>query len=68
MNHLPQETLVYCDPPYFERAERLYLSVYNKADHVRLAKFVQGKLKRPWVVSYDSPRCDLADVCEAAEV
>lgn len=54
VNRLPQKTLVYCDPPYFERAERLYLSVYNKADHVRLATFVQGKLQRPWIVSYDS--------------
>jgi DNA adenine methylase len=54
VNYLPQETLVYCDPPYFERAERLYLSVYKKADHVRLAKFIQSTLKRSWIVSYDS--------------
>lgn len=53
VNRLPATTLVYCDPPYFARAERLYLNVYEPADHERLAKFVQAKLKRPWVVSYD---------------
>ena len=53
VNVLPPETLVYCDPPYYERAERLYLNTYAHDDHLRLAKVVQGKLKRPWLVSYD---------------
>lgn len=53
VNALPPTTLVYCDPPYFARAERLYLNVYEPADHARLAKSIQTKLKRPWVVSYD---------------
>lgn len=54
VNVLPRTTLVYCDPPYFARAERLYLNVYEPADHARLAKFIQAKLKRPWLVSYDN--------------
>jgi DNA adenine methylase len=54
VNRLPRETLVYCDPPYYERAQRLYLSVYKHADHVRLATFIQSKLRRKWLVSYDS--------------
>lgn len=54
VNLLPRTTLVYCDPPYFERAERLYLNVYEPADHARLAKFIQKKLRRSWVVSYDN--------------
>lgn len=53
VNRLPRETLVYCDPPYYERAQRLYLSVYRHADHVRLANFIQSKLRRKWLVSYD---------------
>lgn len=53
VNRLPRETLVYCDPPYYERAQRLYLSVYKHADHVRLAKFIQSRLRRKWLVSYD---------------
>lgn len=54
VNALPKTTLVYCDPPYFARAERLYLNVYEPADHARLAATIQTKLRRPWVVSYDN--------------
>ena len=53
---LPPNTLVYCDPPYFRKAERLYPNHYNELDHVRIAKVIQTKVKVPWVVSYDS--CD----------
>jgi DNA adenine methylase len=53
VNSLPAQTLVYCDPPYFARAERLYLDHYEPDDHVRLANVIQSKLKRPWLVSYD---------------
>lgn len=51
---LPRQTLVYCDPPYFNKADRLYLNHYKPADHARIAKVIQCKLKKPWVVSYDS--------------
>lgn len=54
VNQLPRETLVYCDPPYYQRAERLYLNVYEEGDHSRLASVIQGKLRRPWIVSYDA--------------
>jgi len=53
VNKLAPQTIVYCDPPYYERAERLYLSTYVRADHVRLAKVIQRKLRRPWLVSYN---------------
>lgn len=51
---LPQETLVYCDPPYFEKASRLYLNSYGESDHDRIADVIQSQLPRKWVVSYDS--------------
>ena len=54
VNRLPEHTLVYCDPPYFSGAERLYLNVYEPKDHVRLARTIQKRLRRPWLVSYDS--------------
>ena len=54
VNALAPETLVYCDPPYFGRAGRLYLNTYLPDDHTRLARVIQGKLHRPWLVSYDS--------------
>lgn len=49
---LPEKTLVYFDPPYYLKAERLYENHYSHADHVKISKLVR-KLKTPWIVSYD---------------
>lgn len=51
---LPNNTLVYCDPPYFEKSSRLYLDRYEKSDHARIATVIQRNICRKWVVSYDS--------------
>ena len=51
---LPRQTLIYCDPPYYNKADRLYMNHYNTADHVRIAKVIQERVKRPWIVSYDN--------------
>jgi DNA adenine methylase len=51
---LPESSLVYCDPPYYERAERLYLNSYKQSDHERLSQTIQDGLQRKWIVSYDS--------------
>lgn len=58
---LPQNTLVYCDPPYFEKSSRLYLNLYKRDDHARLAATIQEQLPRKWVVSYDN--CDEISLC-----
>jgi DNA adenine methylase len=50
---LPRKSLIYCDPPYFRKAERLYLNHYRPADHERIARIIQ-KTRRKWLVSYDS--------------
>ena len=50
---LPRKSLVYCDPPYFHKASRLYLNHYNPRDHARIATVIQRELVRPWIVSYD---------------
>lgn len=50
---LPDRSLIYCDPPYFEKSSRLYLDRYNREDHTRLASFIKV-LKRRWLVSYDA--------------
>ncbi len=54
VSKLPKKSLIYCDPPYFNKADRLYLNYYKEEDHVRLAKLVQKELKHPWLVSYDN--------------
>jgi len=50
---LPKKTLVYFDPPYFKKADSLYLNHYKPEDHKRIASLIQKKVKLPWVVSYD---------------
>lgn len=54
VSRLPHGTLVYCDPPYFAKSDRLYLNRYTPEDHARIAKMIQRKLRHPWVVSYDN--------------
>lgn len=49
---LPQKTLVYLDPPYFVKGQRLYENHYKLEDHKRIAQLV-SKLSQPWLVSYD---------------
>ncbi|MEM8546236.1 MAG: DNA adenine methylase, partial [Cyanobacteria bacterium P01_H01_bin.119] len=50
---LPNKTLVYCDPPYYKKASRLYLNSYSEEDHSRIAKIIQTRIKHKWMVSYD---------------
>jgi DNA adenine methylase len=51
--NLPTNTLVYLDPPYYEKGNELYLNAYKKSDHARLAKVIQREIKHKWVLSYD---------------
>jgi DNA adenine methylase len=50
---LGQKSLVYFDPPYYRKAERLYLNHYSPDDHARLAEVIQNNVSLPWLVSYD---------------
>ena len=54
ISKLPPKTLVYLDPPYYARAERLYKNIYKHADHVAISKLVKEQIKVPWIVSFDS--------------
>lgn len=53
VSKLPNRSLIYCDPPYFNKADRLYLNHYQKEDHEGIAQLIQCSEKK-WVVSYDS--------------
>jgi DNA adenine methylase len=53
---LPENSIVYCDPPYFRKADRLYPNHYQPEDHERIAKVIQREIPQHWIVSYDS--CD----------
>jgi len=54
VRHLGPKPLTYCDPPYFNKAQRLYLNTYQPSDHARIARVLQDSLGQPWVLSYDS--------------
>lgn len=50
---LPSNSLIYLDPPYYEKGQGLYRNYYQHKDH----KAIQEKLaniKTPWLVSYDN--------------
>jgi len=49
---LPRKTLIYIDPPYYNKGQRLYDNHYKHQDHEIISKVIT-KIKRPWVVSYD---------------
>ena len=51
---LPRRTLIYCDPPYYNKADRLYMNHYTDADHTCIASLIQKKVEHPWLVSYDN--------------
>ncbi|HEY5393012.1 MAG TPA: DNA adenine methylase [Hanamia sp.] len=51
--NLPKNTLIYLDPPYYEKGIKLYLNAYKKTDHARISKVIQTEIKHNWVLSYD---------------
>lgn len=51
----PEKTIVYLDPPYYERGRDLYYDYYRDGDHVELAKFIHAEMNsRSWIISYDN--------------
>ena len=51
----PTKTLIYIDPPYYEKGRDLYYDFYQPDDHEKVQKFVTRKLShKRWVVSYDN--------------
>ena len=46
------EIMFYFDPPFYNKAERLYTHFFHHKDHVALHEAVMA-LKAPWLVSYD---------------
>ena len=69
VNPLRTSALVYLDPPYFVQGQNLYTNHYGPQDHAAIAAFVQKKLKKPWVVSYDQhPEIErLYNTCERVD-
>lgn len=51
-SNLPQESLLFIDPPYFKKGPGLYTSFYRPDDHEKVAEAVLS-VDLPWVVTYD---------------
>lgn len=52
---LNERSLVYLDPPYYEKGSQLYRNHYQPDDHQRIAQAVM-EIESPWLVTYDN--CD----------
>ena len=50
---LPENTLVYLDPPYYVKGKDLYENHFTHKDHESLAEIVKGSIRQRWMVSYD---------------
>jgi len=49
---LSNNILYYFDPPFYNKANKLYRHFFQKEDHVLLSEAISS-LKYPWVLSYD---------------
>lgn len=49
----PRKTLVYLDPPYYEKGRDLYYNFYKHEDHANVACAARDLGNVCWIVSYD---------------
>lgn len=52
---ISDDTLIYLDPPYYQKGSQLYRNHYKPEDHAAISETVKN-LKTPWLVTYDN--CD----------
>lgn len=53
--HISRKSLIYLDPPYFNKASGLYQNFYQPGDHASVSEHVRN-ISTPWMVTYDN--CD----------
>lgn len=51
--HQSEDSIVYLDPPYYEKGDQLYLHYFNENDHVNLMNLLKIS-NYDWVLSYDN--------------
>lgn len=47
------KTLIYLDPPYYNKGKELYMNYYLDKDHEEIAKEINKTKKQKWVITYD---------------
>lgn len=50
---IPGNTVLYIDPPYYEKGSQLYRNSYKRGDHERIAAKL-ADLTAPWFLTYDN--------------
>jgi DNA adenine methylase len=50
---IPTTSVMYIDPPYYEKGSQLYRNAYRPSDHERIAVKV-ATLATPWFMTYDN--------------
>lgn len=50
---LPSHSLLFIDPPYYNKGAELYTNFYKKIDHQNLSKIIQNT-SCPWIITYDN--------------
>lgn len=53
-DQLDESTLLYLDPPYYHKGQKLYHNSLEPDDHALIAYTVLHELKTHWIVSYDN--------------
>jgi DNA adenine methylase len=48
------DTFIYADPPYFEKAGTLYMNAFTQENHEALAEVLNRVADRPWILTYDN--------------
>jgi DNA adenine methylase len=49
-----EDTFIYADPPYFEKAGSLYLNAFTAENHEDLARVLNSVASSPWIMTYDN--------------
>ena len=52
-NSIPATTVMYIDPPYYDKGSQLYKNSYRAADHKRIAERI-ACIQSPWFMTYDN--------------
>ena len=52
-NTVPATTVMYIDPPYYDKGSQLYKNAYRAPDHERIAGRL-ANLENPWFMTYDN--------------
>ncbi len=50
----PDNKIFYFDPPYYLKADGLYMNYYKKNDHLLVSQRIKNIRRIKWVVSYDN--------------